>query len=130
MSDMHAMRVEYVASLDEMRKTVMKLTRELSSSAERQGLNVLGADVWFRGCARESYSLLPSLFRFASGVDAERQLHEEFRAFLPQISGWSTLFHMQHHFVPTRLLDWTANFNTALYFALNAEECAHPSIYI
>ena len=76
--------------------------------------------------------LIPSRLAPAlpNGLDAELQVYQTYQAFKPKLSSWETLFDMQHYFVPTRLLDWTTDLATALYFALNSEDCTYPSIYI
>jgi hypothetical protein len=33
-------------------------------------------------------------------------------------SDWHYLFDMQHHYIPTRLLDWTTVLGVAIFFAL------------
>ncbi len=90
------------------------------------------APLWYRGCSRASHSLLPSLYRKRPGPnhpttlsELESELVARFRErSLPyQIrplgnDALETLFLMQHFGVPTRLLDWTENPFSGLYFAL------------
>lgn len=85
--------------------------------------------VWFRGQARSSWKLEPSLIR-KGGLDHERSLRDEFeRDAFPQLarvqmsggdpSEWDWLFLQQHYRVPTRLMDWTESPLIGAYFALD-----------
>ena len=98
--------------------------------------------VWFRGAGRVCHGLEPSLFRenrsglagiSCKGYDKPPTMYEEssmvhhFMLNKPQlrhenhdIFEWLCL--MQHYDMPSRMLDWSENILTALYFAVASTE--------
>lgn len=101
-----------------------------------------GQFLWYRGHQSSNYKLLPSLLRDGKTseeiFEREKRLLTRFRQrSLPFWPGgypqndWEHLFAMQHHGVPTRLLDWSENLFVAAHFALmgNVEEDDLPVIW-
>ncbi len=102
-------------------------------------------ELWFRAedDAHSATTLLPSLYRPRKGksrkttrflLKLENELYEEFRRCAPQLSDrpigddeWDAYFLMQHHGVPTRLLDWTDGALIALHFAASRKSAPHTS---
>lgn len=98
--------------------SVVELLRALTRHIPRP------TPIWFRGQARASWTLRPSLARKPRHLKLEQSLIKRFKqnAYLllterPQ-EEYEWLFVMQHHRVPTRLLDWTESPLVGLYFVV------------
>ena len=90
----------------------------------------------YRGHSKDSYELLPGLFRHSSSQEREKQLLYAFIqeassiVHLPtdQLGRWAE--YAQHYGVPTRILDWTRNPLVALYFACRSGEKANGRVWM
>lgn len=81
------------------------------------------AVAFFRGHSNSEYSLIPGLYRSNINPGNEGNYFYEYQAnagsLLPRAAdSWEILFSMQHHGIPSRILDWSESFAVALYFAL------------
>lgn len=126
------------AHIDTFLDCVRATTKELRTQEAR---------VWYRGLSNREHTLLPSLFReptgrrrendVAMGRQREKNLFARFKTQAGQLlppgleSSWEVLSVMQHHGVPTRIMDWTDSLFVALYFALeNKNTAASPCLWL
>lgn len=118
------MRSEEVNTLSEY----LELIKESKSA---QDMSEKNTDFVFRGQPAD-YPLMPKLCRMNAKADileTERQLLQEFKRTNPLLieyhrtmDDWDYLTLGQHFGLPTRLLDWSDNALTALWFATTRQE--------
>jgi len=89
-----------------------------------------GHSIYFRG-QRKQDKLLPHLMRHSDKMRGKKENNlycncwvmgcQEFRT---AHNSWEVLGIMQHHGIPTRLLDWTSSLINAVYFAIcDCQDC-------
>lgn len=111
---------------------------------DNQGSN---CQLWYRGHVQESFDLLPTITREKGGL----QLNPLFEtAFLSKFKSaaiayveklpkfplnddvnayWNWLFILRHYGLPARILDWSRDALTGLFFATNPEDpCLTPGV--
>lgn len=104
-------------------------------------VNAYTEDFLFRGVSRAERELVPRVGRHpekrtpelvtAAELELFKQFKRRSRPFLSEaVSDWELLAIMQHHGVPTRLLDWTRNPLVALFFAVQKEYNVDHAVYV
>lgn len=98
--------------------------RQLSQPAQEGGR---APTRWFRGLEDVAYELIPTFHRQGFKIEDEIYMMNLFKQnsheFLGQIptSEWEWMFLMRHHGLPSRMLDWSENPLTALFFAVSPD---------
>jgi len=94
----------------------------------------------FRGVRDAAYELIPKIGRPDTKLKdqlakSEKRMLQLFQdravPYLPSVprSDWEWIAIMQHHGVPTRLIDWSRNALVAAYFAVEKESTTESAVY-
>lgn len=104
-------------------ETLADVVSSVHATLTKWRVSEADTDIWFRGVDKARHLLQPKIFRKeCRGMDPDNLFyrfqtngasHVQQR---PDV--WEWYFIAQHNGLPTRLLDWTDNLYTAVYFAL------------
>lgn len=141
---------DFVSCVESLSKYWRDIARRRSANGAIVGEKFPGELVpWFRGVTDSNYRLEPGLLRdccLAGGTKyVSREQIKQLEAYmlwrfkaaglpfagLTRSSDIDWLFLMQHHGLPTRLLDWSKNALIALYFAVREhdEKCTEAAVW-
>ena len=120
---------DYVRKVEELYLILEKENKHRANGSERR-------ELYFRGQDDIDYrNTCPSLFRNEKYYANESNMINDFIAKYPDLfkdcqNNVDRLALMQHHQLPTRLLDLTTNALIALYFAVEKDNCKDGVVYV
>lgn len=101
----------------------------------KKHLNGIHGPVWYRGQSNKEWKLEPKLLR-KNPIPSESHLLNRFKQNASFIlerrpsTDFDWLFLMQHHNMPTRLLDWTESPLVGLYFSLMSQSETDGNLWV